>query len=319
LIQPILKKYHSIESITSSVYELTYLSIYLSRFYLACQDLDNAFLYFNTAHRYFSQFRKMFLSVPPEYTSLQIQLWLRQGEQERENGLLKEDLTFLNSNQRLTPAEHIALAKFYLSQNQDSAALKILHPLENILDTIGQGELSIEMFIVEAIGLYKIGEKQQALQSLQQAIRLAYPEGYIRIFIDEGELIKELLLDILRLNDQYGMVEESRTHLYVKNIITAFEQHPRQLISNDHDRNESEINVSPLQGPLSTRENEVLTLLRAGKSTKEIASILMVSINTVRTHLKHIYGKLDAHNRKDVLRRAVKMGLIDGQGERYNG
>jgi LuxR family maltose regulon positive regulatory protein len=151
---------------------------------------------------------------------------------------------------------------------------------------------------------------EQALQSLHQAIILAVPEGYRRIFLEEGEPMKTLLEEYLR----HPVGEEQSTwaacyHL-ASSLINDLGQKTLPVSNPVAEPQPTTSLVYPLFDPLSHRELEILQLMVAGKSTKEIASALMVSINTAKVHIKSIYRKTGAHTRPALLKRVKDLGLI---------
>ena len=128
-----------------------------------------------------------------------------------------------------------------------------------------------------------------ALASLQRAVTLAEPEGYVRIFVDEGPPMASLL----RAAAKQGIAPS-----YVRRLLAAV--------------NTTEDSTPASQGliePLSERELDVLRLLGTDLDGPEIARELVVSLNTVRTHTKNIYAKLGVNNRRAAVRRAKELDL----------
>jgi LuxR family maltose regulon positive regulatory protein len=132
----------------------------------------------------------------------------------------------------------------------------------------------------------------QATDSLKEALTLGEPEGYVRTFVDEGKPMKELL----RLAASQNFAKD-----YIADILAVFEPAStnKQLIA-----------ALSLIEPLSDRELEVLRLLNSELSGPEIAKELMVSENTMRTHTKNIYSKLNIHSRRAAVRRAEEINLF---------
>jgi LuxR family maltose regulon positive regulatory protein len=123
-------------------------------------------------------------------------------------------------------------------------------------------------------------------------LSLAEPEGYVRIFVDEGEPMAELL----RHAASRGIAPT-----YVAKLLAAFEVEGLAV---------SPSNLQPLIEPLSERELEVLRLLTTHLSSTEIADELVISVNTVRSHIKSIYSKLNVHSRMDAVQRAKELELL---------
>jgi LuxR family maltose regulon positive regulatory protein len=129
---------------------------------------------------------------------------------------------------------------------------------------------------------------------LERAISLAEPEGYVRIFVDEGQPMAELL--------RHATSRGIRAR-YTGKLLALFDV-PRRK-----DTLPTRTAMSPVE-LLSQRELEVLQLLAAGKSNRQIADELVVVTGTVKAHLLNIYGKLDVHSRTQALARSRQLGLL---------
>ena len=153
-----------------------------------------------------------------------------------------------------------------------------------------------------------------ALAFLADALAMAQPEGYIRTFVDKGEPLAELLGEAA----SQGIATE-----YVAKLLAAFDAETREREYAGYAAVASAPAPLPSVGeepprpptqslvePLSERELQVLQLLAGGRTYHEIAQALYVSINTVKTHLKSIYGKLSVHNRREATARAKGLGLV---------
>ena len=151
---------------------------------------------------------------------------------------------------------------------------------------------------------------------MERALTLAEPEGYVRIFVDEGESMRLLILDF-RLLIEKELRDQARKLIgYIDKLLAAFAQ-PASITQSKIDNLKStllEPEVRPAKNmlvePLSERELEVLRLLRTELSGPEIAQELIVSLNTMRTHTKNIFNKLGVNNRRAAVRRAEELGLL---------
>ena len=152
----------------------------------------------------------------------------------------------------------------------------------------------IELLILQALALDAQGDLNQALSSLERALELAEPQGFVRIFLDNGNPIIRLLKEAARRNIAADYV------IQLLNLI-------------DKDTQPDAPNLSPsslLVDPLSDRELEVLHLMAQDLSYKEMANQIMVSLNTVRTHVKNIYSKLMVHKRSQAVAKARELNLL---------
>jgi LuxR family maltose regulon positive regulatory protein len=160
--------------------------------------------------------------------------------------------------------------------------------------------LRIKRLVLEALAHQALGELTPALVAIEQALALAEPEGYIRVFADEGPPVADLLRQV-------------RTHGSgtdcIGAILAVLERHGLRDIAPSTQPG-SEYFGLPLAEPLSAREFEVLRLLAVGQSNPEIARTLYVEVTTVKTHIRNLYGKLGVHNRVEAVQRARELTLL---------
>ena len=166
-------------------------------------------------------------------------------------------------------------------------AERLLEELLTIAERGGRLGRAIEMRIIHALALDALEERSAALESLERALELAAPEGYVRLFVDEGEPVRALLSDC-QARIKTG---PRRAHLimYVATLLSAF---PAPAVQSPVPTPNAE-----LIEPLSERELEILKLIAAGNSNQEIAQKLFLTVGTVKWHVNHILGKLNARNR----------------------
>jgi LuxR family maltose regulon positive regulatory protein len=174
----------------------------------------------------------------------------------------------------------------------------ILKTLENQLVTAcrnGWKEREIEILCVQALLAEKSGAGKKALDTIQQALKLAEPEGYCRVFLQHGKLMFALLSRVVRQDAPTPLVEK----LLRKKIATP-EIRPHKAA----------VHRPNLSEPLSERELEVLDLIAEGLTNQEIASRLVLSLNTVKGHTRRIFDKLDVANRTQALAKARALGIF---------
>ena len=220
--------------------------------------------------------------------------------------------------------EHITLARILLAQSKsdhsESPLRDAIGLLERLLQAAQEGGRmgsAIEILVLEALAYQAQGDLLAALTSLEHALTLAEPEGYIRVFVDEGEPAR-LLIEVFRLKIVDGSFAVRRSQSiellpYVDRLLQSFatgqlaatnQQLPIPAIENPKSEMED------LVEPLSQRELDVLRLFRTELSGPEIARELVIGLSTVRTHTKSIYSKLGVNSRRAAVRRAVELGLI---------
>jgi LuxR family maltose regulon positive regulatory protein len=145
------------------------------------------------------------------------------------------------------------------------------------------------------------------LVSLERALTLAEPEGYVRTFLDEGEPAR-MLIDESRLAIAKRAPGNSRLLAYVKRLLSDFSGE-RLALTPDPISDQQAV-ISALVDPLSERELEILDLIASGLSNKEIADILVISVSTVKSHINNLYGKLGTHSRTQAIAIARNMGML---------
>jgi LuxR family maltose regulon positive regulatory protein len=258
-------------------------------------DLDGALdLLYEAERLYMSDF---FPNVRP-VAAWKTRVWVAQGRVgealgwAREQGLsIEDDLSYLRE------FEHITLARVLLARSKsdraDRSILEAMGLLERLLHAAEKGERTgsvIEILVLQALAHQMQGDIPAALVPLQQALTLAEPEGYVRVFVDEGPPMAVLLEKAAK----HGIAPNS-----VRQLLTAF--------GSAEDRTPV---TQVLIEPLSERELEVLRLLGTGLNGPEIARELVVSLNTMRTHTKNIYSKLGVTNRRAAVRRAEELDVF---------
>ncbi|MEJ2596977.1 MAG: tetratricopeptide repeat protein [Anaerolineales bacterium] len=223
-------------------------------------------------------------------------------------GLLKEiDKTNLSESQAYAYAhvrkyEQIILARLRLAQGRIGEALELLEALFPQVEKIGRVGLMIEILALKAIAFYKQGKRQAALSVLDKALSLAEPEGYIRVFLNEGEPMRELISAAAQSN-----IQPAYTGKLLENFM------PERGLSVSHPYDDQSLNTlleTVRIDPLSAREMEVLFLLRSRLTVPEIAEELCIADSTVRSHVKSIYSKLSVHRRMDAVQRAEELGML---------
>jgi LuxR family maltose regulon positive regulatory protein len=250
-------------------------------------DLGGALDLLNEAERvYVGDFFPDVRPVP----ALRARVWAAQGKVGdalgwvRERGLsVEDDLSYLRE------FEHITLARVLLAHRSVEEAIRLLRRLLRAAEDGARTGSIIEILVLLALAHQTRGDISTALASLQRALTLSEPEGYVRVFLDEGAPMASLLA---------AVPERGIAPTYLRRLLAAV--------------NKNKPGPSAQQAliePLSGRELEVLRLLGTDLDGPDIARQLIVSLNTVRTHTKHIYAKLGVSNRRAAVRRGKELNL----------
>ena len=216
---------------------------------------------------------------------------------------------------RLRKYELLVLARLLIATERPDAALRLLESLVPIAERRNRPGILIEIQVLQALAHRAQGDVDRALTALGRALALAEPEGYVRIFADEGEPALELLREAVAR----GIGADTASRVLAASVAPSGAQSVAPGGARVQEgRGVGGQGVPAGQGastalvePLTGREMEVLRLLRTHLSSTEIAEELGISANTARFHIKNIYGKLGVHGRSDAVERARELGLLD--------
>ena len=198
---------------------------------------------------------------------------------------------------------YLLLARLLIAQDRPGQALALLDRLEGAAVTQDRTGSLIEVGALRALALAASGQETAAADTLAGALRLACPQGYVRVFADEGPPMAAVLGRLIAAQRAgRGQAE------------VPFDCLARLQFAFDARRDAPDATQSATQAgliePLAGRELEVLGMLAAGRLNKAIADELVVTLDTVKKHVGHVLGKLGAANRTEAVARARHLGLI---------
>jgi LuxR family maltose regulon positive regulatory protein len=229
--------------------------------------------------------------------AVRARVWIALGEWRRALGWARErGLAVDDELSYLREFEHITLARALLArlgaERDDRSIHDVTGLLERLLGVAQEGQRTgsvLEISLLQALASQACGNLPAALPALRRALTLAEPEGYVRIFLDEGPPMSSLLR---------AVAKEGAARDHVRRLLAAAAPEDSASVS------------SGLIEPLSDRELDVLRLLSTDLGGPDIARELVVSLHTVRTHTNHIYAKLGVNNRRAAVRRAEELDLL---------
>ncbi len=229
-----------------------------------------------------------FWPIPPA-ACYQARLWIAHGNLTaasrwaQESGLNPADtpVTYLYE------VDYLTLARLLIARGNLEAAETLLFRLHRAAASAERNGSLIEILILQAITFAAQKRSEEALSALEQALSLAEPEGFVRIFLDEGAPMAELLR---------RAVAQGLHGPYALHLLKAWD--------------ETVTSPQPLIEPLSERELDVLRRVAAGYSNQEIAQELVVAVSTVKRHISNIHGKLGVGSRTQAVARARELGLL---------
>ena len=252
--------------------------------------------------------QRQHLSLPRGTQVEAAQAWLSLMQGDEETALRWLQRCGLSVDQELNHVrerEYLTLVRVLITQRRLDEAVKWLANLLQLAEAQGRTGSVIEILMLQAEALHASGEVNQAMERLSRSLSLAEPEGYIRLFVDEGAPIAHLLVKMhaRRPGDQPGS-----TH-YREQLLALLGR------AHDEDVSHSAVDVPgsgmyPLGEPLSERELEVLRLIVAGCSNREIADRLVIAVSTVKWYINTIYGKLQVESRTKAIARARELNIV---------
>jgi LuxR family maltose regulon positive regulatory protein len=253
-------------------------------------------------------------NLPPwisdQIAAWQARLWLAQGKLEAASQWMEErgldiggEPIPLHEIDYFSVFDYQILARILIAQGRLDETARLLQRLLEAAEAGGRTAKMIEILNLQALSLQARGGIDQAIATLEKALTLAEPEGFIRIFVDEGPPMAQLLREAAAR----GIMPD-----YTAKLLAIFEGATKDEGRTTRPSAASAADRPPsvLVEPLSERELEVLQLIAEGLTNREIASRLSVSLNTVKVHTRNIYGKLNVHSRTQAIVRSQELGLL---------
>jgi LuxR family maltose regulon positive regulatory protein len=260
--------------------------LFLARLKLAQGDLAGAATILDEARRAAGEGN--YTACMPQVAAAQVLVLLRRGD--------------LAQAAQLAAAHDLPIsqARVHLAQGDARAALSALEPTRQEMEVKSWQNKALKVMILQALALHACGETDRALQVLGEALALAEPGDFTRIFLDEGAPMAQLLRQVTA----HGIMPD-----YANRLLAAFDD-ARQ----DEERTTELLPPVPhppsIIEPLSPRELEVLQLIAQGLSNREIGERLFLALDTVKGHNRRIYGKLQVQRRTEAVARARELGLL---------
>jgi LuxR family maltose regulon positive regulatory protein len=282
---------------------------FLMDVYLAGLRLSMAQSDWEAARRYLDRAEQLARRCPTSSENGQIRAWqarlhLAQGEI-AEASNWADTIEKMESEVSSDPQSEfilLTLARIWLAQGKTSQAAALLERVRTGAEEAGRGGRLLEAQMLQALADQAAGREKQAVEKITRVLARAEPEGYVRLFVDEGAPLAKLLYKAAgQLSAPLGN--------YAERLLAVFFQEAgeRQAVQTRTAQD------AGLIKPLSEREQEVLRLVAAGKTNQEIAAELYIAIGTVKRHAINIFTKLDVKNRTEAVAKARELGLLESR------
>lgn len=257
--------------------------VLLARLKFAWGDVDGASASLAEADRFIRQ--QNLASRFPAVAAAQVLILLHQGS--------------LAAAAHLAQAHDLPLsqARVYLARGDPSAALAVLSPRRQQMETKRRDDERLKVMVLQALALQAHGENDRALHLLCDALAIALPGGFVRLFVDEGRSMAHLL---------YRVAATETLPDYTSKLLAVFQAEERK----PEDKPYLSPPGRPLIDPLSQRELEVLRLMAQGLSNQEMSERLFLALDTVKGHNRKIFSKLQVQRRTEAVARARELGLL---------
>ncbi|MDH5718339.1 MAG: LuxR C-terminal-related transcriptional regulator [Spirochaetia bacterium] len=223
-----------------------------------------------------------------EATEVQSLIFLRQDKLKAVRELVKtHNLPFIE-------------VRLFLAEKNTASALTLLDKLTKKFDKNFWQKERLEVLVLEALSHWMNNSKDKALKAIGEALALAEPGKFVRIFIDEGKVMEDILLEAHKNGTMVN---------YTEKLLKEFKAEKLKNKSIDLAEGKEQ-KEQPLIDPLSQRELEILKLIADGLSNRKISEQLFLELSTIKSHNQNIFGKLGVERRTEAVARARELGLI---------
>ena len=277
----------------------------LARTKLAAGDEPQADKLMQQAEAYLAELRRQGETVERLLVATQayrLWYWLAKGELEKaDRWLTRKKIAFDSTLSPQNASFHLLFTQLLIKQGQLAQAQKHLQRLAAIMPECESLRLSVQFSLLQALCLQAEGKDEQATEALSRALQIAELEGYQRIFLDEGERLLPLLAEV-----------QGTTAIYAQTLHAAIQGTQPVIATTASSPTPTAHKTATIDEPepLTERELQILRLMAAGLSNKEIAAELFLSINTIKTYTARIYEKYSVHNRAEAVNYAHELGQL---------
>lgn len=269
----------------------------LAKYYLWAGKTEEALLYTEWIGQHLQNDRMIGMELIDGIVQVKTEIWLRDKKYDLAEDWLVHRIGENDCCNIHSTVEKMMLCKVKLAQNKPKNAISISLELEGYLTRKGMIYPLIEVLVLQSMAYKSAGMNQKSIIAMKKAIELAAQERIVHPFVKGGQLVCDILIDLFDFQTSKSGDTELQT-VFVSEIIQCIDYIPySDSLIEGYTENSSKKYL--LQRILTDREREIFEKLMYGISEKDIALEDMISINTVKAHVRNIYKKLEIHNRRE--------------------
>lgn len=253
-----------------------------------------------------------FASHTPWVVVSRIRLWLAQGKRAEAAAWAAQVALSAEVWEPWNLWNALMLARIALAQQQHASAVAILSRFQERVGRLGNAVAAIELLALMVVALHFAERREEAEEAALRLLSLTEPEQSQRVYLDMGHPMQQVLTALFRRTQQQPEDRLATFRPYLSLLLEAFAQqeHARTEAASAPGMLPTPAAIPPLLDPLTSSEQRILRLLAAGHSNQQIARTLVISLNTVKTHLKNLYSKLQVSSRTQACALARDLRLL---------
>lgn len=308
LAREMIDIYHKTDLNESDWISETNFGLYLTNYYANQKDFSLAHYYFDLAVAKYPNIKWSSFLFPTELIEVYVRLLRSEARAEKKETWFGGMDKIINTESLGTNLGRLAHIKILQDQRKYEEAVKLTLEFLELTDESEFLKWGIEAKLLLGLSYYSLHQKSLAFQVIHEVLKTTSKDGLIRVFTDENEPMKDLICEY-RTWAGNGMTNQINSD-YMKRLTDALDAECSPASLQQAADTPCISSIFPMQEPFSAKEKEIFDLLASNKSTKEIAGLMSVSLNTTRTHIKNIYRKFGVHSQKMLIEKAADLNLL---------
>lgn len=308
LAEIVLANFENTISSESVLYNHVERCVYLANYLIQKRDLKNARQYFDRAVSCHREYSLQSTALPGVIIDTFIRLLRAEACDNEGLDWHQTAIEFLDEASLSTPTGKIALAAAWFAQK---AYIKAGNLLDELIVELRESEHKgylLNALVLYTLVLFQEGEKKKAYLLFEETLEIASETGAIRVFIEQGQLLQSLIEEYKKTTK--GSVYETHNPGFLARLLQMLDRECKHRIQQLPQGEQMMTALHLMKEPLSDRELEIVNMLIAGKTGKEISDLLMISINTTKTHIQSIYRKFGIHSQKMLVNKVKELGVV---------